>query len=44
VFFPLLFGTVAPQGVGPRLPEETEYILAGLFPCEAPVYWRTDVV
>ena len=44
VFFPLLFGAVAPEGVGPPLPEEAQYILAGLFPCEAPVYWRTDVV
>lgn len=43
-FFPLLFGAPAPADAFASLPEEHAYLLAGLFPASAPVYWRTDVV
>jgi predicted N-acetyltransferase YhbS len=44
VFFPLLFGTVAPEAALAGVELEPARVLAGLFPQGAPVYWRTDVV
>jgi hypothetical protein len=43
-FFPYLFGAPVPKEVPLELSTEAQRLLAGLFPAEAPGYWRTDVV
>ena len=43
-FFPYLFGTPVPKQVPLELAQAAQWLLAGLFPTGAPVYWRTDVV
>ena len=43
-FFRLLFGVAEPSVALGGVPAEAQRVLATLFPREAPVYWRTDIV